>query len=169
MGSHADAYQERSNLLGQWVARQGYHLLTGAGEGVMSSVSQAFADVDGRSGCVIGIVPTVSEDRLRPPVPGYPNPWIEIPIFTHLGVGGAAGDEPTSRNHINVLTSSVIILLPGGDGTASEARLALHYDTLAVAFLQSRDEIPLLPAEIPVEHDFAEVANFVSECMSSLL
>ena len=39
---------------------------------------QAFVNVDGRAGYVIGIVPTVSEDQLRPSVPGYSNPWVEI-------------------------------------------------------------------------------------------
>ena len=162
MGSHSDVCQDRAQRVGSWIARQGYHLLTGAGAGVMSEVSRAFVGVDGRAGCVIGIVPTVSEDPLRPPIPGYPNPWVEIPIFTHLGVGREAGDDPMSRNHINVLTSSAIILLPGGEGTASEARLALRYRTPAVAYLESRDEIPRLPGEILVTPDFAEVADFVS-------
>ena len=168
MGSHANPHQERSQLVGQWIARQGYHLLTGAGEGVMSAVSQAFAEVEGRAGWVIGIVPTVSADPLRPPVPGYPNPWVEIPIFTHLWAGGVAGhdgDDPTSRNHINILTSSAVILLPGGEGTVSEARLALRYGTPAVAFLRSDDEMPSLPREIPIQRDFEQVAAFISGCL----
>ena len=127
----------------------------------MRAVSQAFAEADGRVGCVIGIVPAVADGPLQPPAPGYPNPWVEIPIYTHLGVGHAAGDEPTSRNHVNVLTSSAIILLPGGEGTRSEACLALRYGTPAVAFLQSRDEIPHLPQEIAVTRDFAEVTDFI--------
>ena len=131
----------------------------------MSAVSQAFAEVEGREGCVIGIVPTISDDPLRPPVPGYPNPWVEIPIFTHLGVGGVAGDDPTSRNHINILTSSAVILLPGGEGTVSEARLALRYRTPAVAFLRGDDEMPGLPNEIPVRRDFEQVAAFISDCL----
>ena len=166
MGSHSDRCQERAQRVGRWIARQGYHLLTGAGAGVMSEVSQAFVNVDGRAGSVIGIVPTVSEVPLRPPVPGYPNPWVEIPIYTHLGVGREAGDDPTSRNHVNVLTSSAIILLPGGEGTASEARLALRYQTPAVAYLEHRDEILRLPSEIPVMGDFAEVADFVEESVT---
>ena len=163
MGSHADPCQERAQRVGRWIAHQGYHLLTGAGTGVMSEVSRAFVGVDGRAGCVIGIVPTVSEDPLLSPVPGYPNPWVEIPIYTHLGVGTAAGDDPTSRNHVNVLTSSAIILLPGGEGTVSEARLAVRYRTPAVAYLERRDEIPELPGEIPAKRDFAEIADFVRE------
>ena len=161
MGSHSDPWPERAQRVGRWIARQGYHLLTGAGAGVMSEVSRAFVGVEGRTGCAIGIVPTVSNDPLRPPVVGYPNPWVEIPIFTHLGVGPNAGDDPTSRNHINVLTSWAIILLPGGEGTASEARLALQYRTPAVAYLESRNEILRVPGEILVTRDFSDVAGFV--------
>ena len=162
MGSHADACAERSEVVGQWVAREGYHLLTGAGDGVMSAVSQAFAEVADRAGRVIGIVPSVQDDPNRPPVRGYPNPWVEIPIFTHLGVGAPIGDDPASRNHINVLTSSAIILLPGGDGTASEGRLALRYGTPCVGFLESRDEVASLPQAIPVERDFSNVIEFIN-------
>jgi uncharacterized protein (TIGR00725 family) len=167
MGSHADAHRERSEVVGQWVAGQGYHLLTGAGEGVMSAVSQAFAEVADRAGRVIGIVPSVQEDPARPSVPGYPNPWVEIPIFTHLGVGVPTGDNLRSRNHINILTASAIILLPGGDGTASEGRLALRYGKPCVGFLQTSDEIPSLPNAIPVEHDFANVIEFISGALAS--
>ena len=135
----------------------------------MNAVSKAFAEVEGRAGCVIGIVPTVSADPLRLPVPGYPNPWVEIPIFTHLGVGGVAGrgagDDQTSRNHINILTSSAVILLPGGEGTVSEAQLALRYGTPAVAFLRSDEEMPSLPSEIPIQRDFEQVAAFIGGCL----
>jgi len=167
MGSHADAYPERSEIVGQWIAREGFHLLTGAGQGVMSAVSQAFAEVADRPGRVIGIIPSVLDDPRRAPVRGYPNPWVEIPIHTHLGVGAPAGDDPLSRNHVNVLTSSVIILLPGGDGTASEGRLALRYSTPCVAFLRMREEIPSLAPEIPVEREFANVIAFVGSRLAS--
>ena len=165
MGSHADRYAERSKLVGQWVAREGYHLLTGAGDGVMSAVSQAFAEVADRAGRVIGIVPSVPDNSRRRPLLGYPNPWVEIPIFTHLSVGARAGYDPGSRNHINVLTSSAIILLPGGDGTASEGRLAHRYGTPCVGFLESRDEVPLLPGAIPVERDFSNVIEFITRIL----
>ena len=161
MGSHGHAHAERARRVGEWVARQGYHLLTGAGGGVMGAVTEAFAGVPDRAGLAIGVVPSV---RGRPgtPLPGYPNPWVEIPIRAHLDSGGPAGDEPNSRNHVNVLTSTVVILLPGGAGTASEARLALRYGRPCVAYLQSAAELPGLPAGIPVEADFARVATYVT-------
>ena len=118
MGSHADPHAERARRVGEWVARQGYHLLTGAGGGVMAAVTEAFAAVPDRPGLALGVVPSLP-GRPGTPLPGYPNPWVEIPIRVHLDRGGRAGDEPTSRNHVNVLTSTVVILLPGGTGTAS--------------------------------------------------
>ena len=168
MGSHAHSDSAHSQLVGQWIARQGYHLLTGAGGGVMSAVSQAFAEVADRPGHVIGIVPSTLDDPLRRPVSGYPNRWVEIPIFTHLAIGSPAGDDEMSRNHVNVLASSAIILLAGGDGTASEGRLATYYGTPCVAFLYARDEIPSLPVEIPVETEFANVIEFVNASLDKL-
>ena len=38
-----------------------------------------------------------------------------------------------SRNHINILTSDLVILLPGGEGTASEAELAVRYNKSVIA------------------------------------
>ena len=63
----------------------------GGGPGVMTLSAQAFCDTPGDS---IGIVPgevagwadtklgTLSKLTLIPKN-GYPNPWVEIPIFTH--------------------------------------------------------------------------------------
>ncbi|MEW5802568.1 MAG: molybdenum cofactor carrier protein [bacterium] len=59
--------------------------------------------------------------------PGYPNEWVEIPIITHLPLSGTQGKRALSRNHINVLTSRIIVALPGGPGTISEIELALEY------------------------------------------
>ena len=162
MGSQSDAHTERAGPLGRWIARAGYHLLTGAGGGVMAGVSRAFAEVVERSGQVIGVVPTVVDGMRRVASSGYPNPWVEIPILSHLDAGGPLGDEPTSRNHVNVLTSSVVVLLPGGVGTASEARLSLRYGTPCVAFLRTRDEIPGLPQDVPVESRLDRVTDFVT-------
>ena len=161
MGSHADAHADRARRVGEWVARQGYHLLTGAGDGVMGAASRAFVQMPDRFGQVIGIVPSVADDPGHPPVVGYPNPWVEIPIYTHLDRGGPQGDGPSSRNHVNVLTSTVVVLLPGGEGTASEARLAIRYGRPTVAYLLSPDEVPGLPKTIPVESDFSRVADFI--------
>lgn len=161
MGSHDAAHAERARRVGEWVARQGYHLLTGAGGGVMAAVTEAFVAVPHRAGLALGVVPSVP-GRPGAPLPGYPNPWVEIAIRAHLDSGGPAGDESSSRNHVNILTSTVVILLPGATGTASEARLAVRYGRPCVAHLRSAGEIPGLPGGIPVEADFARVADYVT-------
>ena len=77
----------------------------------MSAVSGAFARVEGRSGSVIGILPS-DETGLMPP-PGYPNRWVEIPIRTHLPARGDGGANPDSRNHVNILSSILFAGLSG--------------------------------------------------------
>src|SRR5262245_42721662 len=101
MGSGKHPHGDRASEIGQWLAREGVHLLTGGGAGVMAAVSQAFYETPNRRGLVIGIIPS-AEGAILPKV-GYPNQWVEIPIFTHLPLSGKRGTEPMSRNHINVL------------------------------------------------------------------
>ncbi len=158
MGSGSAAHEEKSTEIGRWLAVEGVHLLTGGGGGVMRAVSRAFAETTDRRGKVIGILP----GRPEPP-DGYPNPWVEIPIRTHLPSTGDQGDSSTSRNHINVLSSDVIIALPGSAGTSSEVRLACRYGRPVIAFLETSGEIPDLPDEVPVCRTLDEVKKFVSE------
>jgi len=87
MGSGLHPHPERATELGAWLARQGVHLLTGGGGGVMAAVSEAFHAVGDRRGLVLGVLPAAADagaapDRRASP-PGYPNPWVEIPIYTH--------------------------------------------------------------------------------------
>ncbi len=159
MGSGHHAHIERAEALGAWLARAGVHLLTGGGGGVMASVSRAFCEVDGRRGLVIGVIPA-APDRVGPKQ-GYPNPWVEIPIFTHLPLSGTRGTEPLSRNHINVLTADAIIALPGSAGTASEVALALRYGRPVLAYLDHRGQIDGLPQEVRVESGLEAVREFV--------
>jgi predicted Rossmann-fold nucleotide-binding protein len=114
----------------------------------MNAVSRAFSEVPARRGLVIGIVPSAAEGTAAEPRQGYPNPWVEITVFTHLPMSGRSGTDPMSRNHINVLSSNVLVALPGGSGTASEVSLAIRYGRPVVAYLRARDEIPELPAAV---------------------
>ncbi|MGB9793335.1 MAG: DNA-binding protein, partial [Thermacetogeniaceae bacterium] len=59
-------------------------------------------------GLTVGILP----DRHS----GLASEYIDIPVVTGMG---------DARNYINVLTSDVVIALPGGAGTVSEVALAL--------------------------------------------
>jgi len=138
MGSKTP-YPKLTDPLGQLIAEMGYHLLTGAGGGIMEDVSKSFATSQNRSGLVFGIVRAdpnlVKEDmvsQLRVYAPNSLNKWIEVPIYTHLRKSDKSWD---SRNHINVLTSDVVVALPGKGGTESEVELALEYHVPTIFFL----------------------------------
>jgi uncharacterized protein (TIGR00725 family) len=161
MGSGIEAHLEQAEPLGEWLARQNVHLLTGGGGGVMASISRAFYQVPGRQGLVIGVIPGTATKTGYTPHSGYPNPWVELPIYTHLPLSGPQGADPLSRNHINILSSDVIIALPGAAGTASEVALALRYGRPLVAYLKHREEIKGLPAGALVEPNFERVKAFV--------
>lgn len=130
MGSGDDAHPEFSTVAGRTIARLGCHLLTGAGGGVMEAVSRAFSETTPREGTVIGVVRAKGDAHFKPRdgqriyTRRALNEFVEIPVFTHLP---ASSTEPLSRNHINVLTSDVVVVLPGGSGTRSEVELAAEY------------------------------------------
>jgi uncharacterized protein (TIGR00725 family) len=166
IGSGSEEHQDRANLLGSWLATKGVHLLTGAGQGVMAAVSRAFAQTPNRQGLVLGVVPCVSEDRPDVPKVGYPNEWVEVPIFTHLPFSGQRGTDLRSRNHLVVLTASVVVALPGGLGTASEVQLAVRYKRPVIGFLRGWEEIEGLPERVRWEPDFERVKAFVSEVLA---
>ena len=165
MGSGSDEHAHLAEPLGRWLAAEGYHLLTGGGGGVMATVSRAFCSVPDRSGLAIGIVPgqiDPASARHTPP-PDYPNRWVELPVMTHLPLSGERGAEPMSRNHINVLSSHVIVALPGGPGTSSEIKLAVQYARPVIAWLGRDGQIPDLPPEVPLADDLQAVQRFVMQ------
>ena len=146
----------------------------------MEAVSKSFHDTPDRQGLVIGILPCNEslensedgyldpkdgypkpKDEYPNPKHGYPNPWVEIPIPTHLPSSGERGTEPMSRNHINVLSSDVIVALPGAAGTLSEVELAVRYERPVIAFVESDEEIPGLPNSVPISSSFEGVQTFV--------
>lgn len=139
MGSGRDEFREWVVPLARWIAEHGYDLLTGAGEGVMRVAAEAFVAVPGRRGLSIGIIPGEVVDGVYKAPPGYPNPNVELPVFTHLPLRGARGQEPMSRNHVNVLTAHGLVFLPGGPGTLSEATLAQGYRKPAILFGPERE------------------------------
>lgn len=132
----------------------------------MAAVSRAFHDVRPRRGLVIGVLPGHAAGGAPQPPPGYPNPWVELAIRTHLPLSGERGTEPQSRNHLNVLSADVVVALPGSRGTASEVALALGYGRRVIAWLDRRGEIDGLPEGARVEPDFAEVRRFVLDALA---
>ena len=149
MGGKTD-FPELTLPLGRLIARLGYHLLTGAGGGVMEGVSRAYFESENRKGLVLGVVrSTVPCDDItvehREYIPNMVNPWVEIPIYTHLHLSSTSC---LSRNHINVLSSDVVIGLPGKEGTASEIELAMQYGTPVIIFVGNEKITGLQPGDL---------------------
>jgi uncharacterized protein (TIGR00725 family) len=92
--------------LGVALAREGWIVLNGGrNEGIMDAVSHGARD---SGGLVVGILPDSNLERA--------SSYLTIPIRTGLGDG---------RNVINILSSDVVVALPGGAGTISEIALSL--------------------------------------------
>lgn len=149
MGSGSEEHPERSARLGKWIANQGYHLLTGAGAGVMKAVSESFCKTRHRRGLSIGIIPGQIINDQYNPLSGYPNPYVELPVYTHLPLSGSEGTSQLSRNHINILSPHVIVALPGGLGTKSEIMLAIKYGKPVFGFFE--DASTVFGENIPME------------------
>ena len=99
MGSGSEPHRELALPLGAWLARRGVHLLTGGGGGVMASVSEGFARVGSTEGSGSRRPPARTGESALP-APGYPNPWVEIAIRTHLPQRGEAGaGHPLAQPH----------------------------------------------------------------------
>jgi uncharacterized protein (TIGR00725 family) len=143
MGAGDNEFDDLSSMVGRVIAQEGYHLLTGGGEGVMAAVARAFTATQGRAGLSLGVVRADGKAHLRVTNPSRsykargPNAYVEVPILTHLPHSGKHGKHELSRNHINVLTSHAVVVLPGGDGTASELELALEYNRPVILFIGS--------------------------------
>jgi RimJ/RimL family protein N-acetyltransferase/predicted Rossmann-fold nucleotide-binding protein len=143
-GDGKDSHHEKSELVGEWLAQGGFHLLTGGGGGVMAAVTRAFCESAGRTGLALGVIPgkvepVGSRTVYRTKGAAYPNESIEVAIFTHL-----CGTDPlseTSRNHINVLSADFVVGLPGGEGTHAELQLARRYGKPTVLFMSVGESI----------------------------
>jgi predicted Rossmann-fold nucleotide-binding protein len=172
----AAKYNSLAKTVGAVVARQGFHLLTGGGLGLMQVVGEEFLSIKPRTGRLISILRAAGTTHLtgtwdkcgscaldkngklipnkdrrkgtkRICKPNEDNELAEILIRTHLPYSGNLGDHDLSRNHINVLTSDVIVVLPGGSGTFSELRLAWAYDKPILIFLGAHGRINKKSAE----------------------
>jgi uncharacterized protein (TIGR00725 family) len=156
MGSGQSEFRELAEPLGRWIAEHGYSLITGGGSGVMAATCRAFASVPDRRGVSVGVLPA------GPPT-GYPNPWLDVVIQTHLPKRGNEGADILSRNHITVLSAAVVIILPGRAGTRTELALALHHRKPVIAYLGPDGEIEgTLRLALPsVAKDLDQVTAFV--------
>src|SRR5262245_49266687 len=134
-GSGAPLSSERgafARSIGAVVAKLGAHLLTGGGYGVMAAAAEGFVAVEERAGLSIGIIPRRTDGRFDQPARNdagedYPNPHVEIAIFTPLPARVADWQTMPGRNHINVLTADLVVALPGSVGTRNEIEMTAIY------------------------------------------
>ncbi len=161
MGSSSDAMEPLAEAVAREIARLDVHLLTGGGPGVMASVSKFYKRLKPK-GLVIGILPCASEGASEPRF-GYPNQWVDIAIQTHLHLSGSQGTTPMSRNHINILSSTAIVALPGGAGTVSEVSLAYQYRRPVVVFHGDGPRLSGVPEQVQQTDDIQRVGAFLRE------
>lgn len=166
IGSHIDRHDNYAGPLGEMIARRGYHLLTGGGDGVMTAVAEAFTKTPQRKGNAIGIVPVEDMQDLRT-LKNYTNPYIEIPILTQLHEKAMRSNMPLSRNMVNVLSSDVLIILPGLHGSQTESSMALIYEKPAVLF-GPETAFDNFPEEIRIADDLDIVKNFIEQALAEI-
>jgi len=98
---------EDARRLGGLIAKEGWILLNGGrASGIMEASARGAKE---NGGLTIGILPGDN--------PEWASEYIDISILTGIGF---------ARNYINVLTSEVVVALPGRTGTISEISLALN-------------------------------------------
>jgi len=166
MGSHAAAWAAYAAPLGAHLAARGVHLLTGGGAGTMAAVAEAFCGVPGRRGVSIGVLPAMPHpEQGFAPMEGYPNPWVEVPIVTPLGVFNGGDDALITRNHVNILSADAVVALPGSIGTHNEIRLARRFGKKIVLFGPAK-EFAAYNGALPVAAALADVAAFLDTALA---
>ena len=163
MGSGTAAHEDHARPVGELLAELGVNLLTGGGSGVMRAVSRAYVQHPQKRGICIGILPCASETDRATPKAGYPNEFVELSIYTHLPFSGQLGTHDLSRNHINVLSTSAIVALPGEHGTASEVALALRYNKPVIAYARDAELASLFPESVRRVDNIRDVELFLRE------
>ena len=161
IGSGLEEHDDLAVEVGQLIAELGANLLTGAGGGVMTSVSAAYVRARNGAGVSIGIIPCESDWDRATPRPGYPNVFVELPIYTHLPYSGDLGRHDLSRNHIIVLSCAALVALPGGAGTASEVDLALRYCKPIVVYAGDADSVTNFSPAAPHVTRISDVRDFL--------
>ncbi len=167
MGSHEKSWDELTGPIGRMIARHDYHLLTGAGGGVMTAVSKAFTEYQHRTGTSIGIVPTTEYQGGFIPREEYPNPYIEVPILTPLDTKAQNDAMPYSRNYVNIMSSQALIILPGDHGTQNEVSLALMFGKPMILFGPEDvfENFPDIPTRV---QDIEEAREFLESTVATL-
>ena len=131
---------EAARCLGGLIAEEGWILLNGGrASGIMEASARGAKE---NGGITIGILPGDNQE--------WASEYIDIPILTGIGF---------ARNFINVLTSEVVVALPGKTGTISEIALALNIGKKVISlkfelgplFKKYEEEKQLIYAKQPEE------------------
>ena len=121
-----------TEALGAAVAREGWALLTGGRPvGVMEAASRGAANT---GGLVLAVLPG--------PDPDEATPWAGVVIATGMGF---------ARNSVSVLSSTVVVALPGSTGTLSEIAYAISYQRPVLLLGWERQ--PLADFDLPMYHE----------------
>lgn len=101
--------------IGKIIALEGWVLLNGGrSSGVMEATAKGARE---NGGITVGVLPTENASSA--------SQYIDIPIITGMGL---------ARNVINILSSDIVIALPGRAGTISEIALALNHGKQVILF-----------------------------------
>ena len=142
---------EAARCLGGLIAEEGWILLNGGrASGIMEASARGAKE---NGGITIGILPGDNQE--------WASEYIDIPILTGIGF---------ARNFINVLTSEVVVALPGKTGTISEIALALNIGKKVISlkfdlgplFKKYEEEKQLIYAKQP-----EEVINLIKRILKS--
>jgi uncharacterized protein (TIGR00725 family) len=161
MGDGRNEHESLAREIGGLLARCGVNLLTGGGRGVMTSVSRAYTETPRQNGICIGVIPCDRNNRSTPKE-GYPNRFVQLPIYTHLPYSGERGKDSLSRNHINILSCAAVIALPGGAGTAAEVSLALDYGKPILVYAPEPSLVEHFPRSAPRVTTIEAVTAFLA-------
>lgn len=120
--------------LGELVAEEGWVLLNGGRPaGVMEASAKGARK---RGGLTVGVLP--GKDK------GEASEFIDVVVATGMGDG---------RNYVNVLSSDIVVSLPGKAGTISEIALAL----------KNRKKVILLSFNVGTTFDFYREKGLLSD------
>jgi predicted Rossmann-fold nucleotide-binding protein len=153
-GSGTKISPERAALardIGMLVARLGSHLLTGSSYAITEAAAEGFVSVKKRRGVCIGTIgrpTTAAFDRPRASADAtqYPNRHVELVVYTTLPPQ-SHGEDTAERQRVNLISSNVVIALPGSVGTHDELQMAATMDGESAKRPEERRTLLIGPAE----------------------
>ena len=115
-------------IIGEQIAKEGYVVFCGGGQGVMEAISKG---VKSGNGLVVGILKGQDIDEA--------NDYLTIPISTGIGI---------ARNAVLAYNCDVAIAISGQYGTLSEIAYAFQLDKPVIGY-ETWDIEPIIQAESP--------------------